>query len=127
MDDREQRLKEDHEERLKEVPLRPVNPSTWDKRIRGITVEEVNALGVDANDRLYWHGKEIEFRRRLDLTWWQNLVALVVAVATVIAAIGAVAEGFAVYNDWACKVGWTAAACPPPSPAQAAPPPSPAK
>jgi hypothetical protein len=35
-----------------------------------------------------------------DLTWRQKLVAGIVATATVIAAIGAAAQGWAAYNDW---------------------------
>jgi hypothetical protein len=116
----------DREQELKDVPHRPAEKSTWPKGIREISIEEVGALGTDAKGELYWHGKPVEIRRPLDLTWWQNLVAITVAVATVIAAIGAAAQGWAAYNEWACKVGWKAAACSPPSPAQAAPP-SPAK
>jgi hypothetical protein len=74
---------------------------------------------------LYWHGKPVEIRRPLDLSWTQNAVAIIVAFATVFAALGAVAQGFAAYNEWACKVGWKSAACPPPLPTlpvQAPPP-----
>jgi len=44
--------------------------------------------GVDTKGELYWHGKPVEIRRPLDLTWRQKLVAGIVATATVIAAIG---------------------------------------
>lgn len=98
---------------MKDVPLRPADKSTWPKGIRSISYDEADALGVDAKGELYWHGKPVEIRRPLDLTWWQNAIAIIVAIATVIAAFGAVAQGFAAYNDWACKVGWKAAACPP--------------
>jgi hypothetical protein len=47
----------------------------------------------------------------------QFWLAVIVAVATAVAAIGAVAQGFAAYNEWACKVGWKAVACPPAAPA----------
>ncbi len=113
---------DDRERELKEVPHRRADKATWPKGIRGISFEQVGALGTDAKGELYWHGKPVEIRRPLDLTRTQSTVAIVVAVATVIAAIGAVAQGFAAYNDWACKVGWKSVACPPA--AQAAPPPS---
>jgi hypothetical protein len=75
-------------------------------------MEEAGALGVDAKGELYWQGKPVEIRRPLDLTWRQKFVAGMIALATVVAAIGAVAQGFAAYNEWACKVGWASAACP---------------
>jgi hypothetical protein len=111
----------DRDQELKEAPIRPVDKSTWPKGVREISIYEAGALGVDGKGELYWHGKPVEMRRLLDLTWWQKLGAFIVAIATVFAAIGAVAQGFAAYNEWACKVSWKAAACPPP--AQSVPPP----
>ena len=32
------------------------------------------------------------------------MLAIIVAIATVFAAVGAVTQGFAAYNEWACKV-----------------------
>jgi len=43
------------------------------------------------------------------------VLAIIVAIATVFAAVGAVTRGFAAYNEWACKVGWKSMACSPPS------------
>jgi hypothetical protein len=113
----------DREQELKEVPHRPADKSRWPKGIRSISMQEADALGTDAKGELYWHGKPVEIRRPLDLTWRQSFVAGTVAIATVIAAVGAAAQGWAAYNDWACKVGWKSVACPPPLPTQAAPPP----
>jgi hypothetical protein len=112
----------DRDQELKDVPHRPPDQSTWPKGIRSISIDEAGALGVDAKGELYWQGKPVEIRRPLDLTWRQSFVAGVVAIATVIAAVGAAAQGWTAYNDWACKVGWKSAVCPPPLPAQAAPP-----
>lgn len=102
----------DREQELKDVPHRPPNLSTWPKGIRSISLEEAGALGVDAKGELYWQGKPVEIRRPLDLTVGQFWLAVIVAVATAFAAVGAVAQGFAAYNEWACKVGWRAVACP---------------
>lgn len=106
----------DRDQELKDVPHRPPDQSTWPKGIRPISIAETGALGVDAKGELHWHGKPVEIRRPLDLTWRQQALAVIVAVATVFAAIGAVAQGFAAYNEWACKVGWRAVACPPGAP-----------
>jgi hypothetical protein len=105
----------DRDQELRDVPHRPPDQPKWPKGIRSISIDEAGALGVDTKGELYWHGKPVEIRRPLDLTWRQKLVAGIVATATVIAAIGAAAQGWAAYNDWACKVGWKSVACPPPS------------
>ena len=106
---------------FRDIPLRLADKSKWPEGVRGLGIVEVDALGTDAKGELYWHGKPVEIRRPLDLTWWQKAGAIIVATATVIAAFGAVAQGFAAYNEWACKVGWASAACPP----SATPPPPP--
>jgi hypothetical protein len=113
---------DDREQELKDVPHRPPDQSKWPKGIRSISGAKAGALAIDAKGELYWHGKPVEIRRPLDLSRTQNAVAIVVAIATVFAALGAVAQGFAAYNEWACKVGWKSATCP--LPVQAAPPPS---
>jgi hypothetical protein len=108
---------DDRAQELRDIPLRPANKSTWPEGVRTASTEEQDGLGVDAKGELYWHGKPVEIRRPLDLTWRQKLVAGIVAIATVFAALGAVAQGFAAYNEWACKVGWKAVTCPPAAPA----------
>src|SRR3954453_13770781 len=105
----------DREQELKDVPHRPADKSTWPKGLRSISIDEADALATNARGELYWHGKPVEVRRPLDLTRRQKAVAVIVAAATVLAAIGAVPQGFAAYNEWACKVGWKAAACPLPT------------
>ena len=111
----------DREQELKDVPHRPADKSAWPKGIRSISMKEADALATDAKGELYWHGKPVEIRRPLDLTQTQSAVAIIVAIATVIAALGAVAQGFAAYNEWACKVDWKSVACPPPRLTQADP------
>ena len=96
---------EDREQELKDVPHRPADKSTWPQGVRSISMDEADVLGTDAKGELYWHGKPVEIRRPLVLTWPQKLGAVIVATATVFAALGAVAQGFAAYNEWACKVG----------------------
>jgi hypothetical protein len=41
--------------------------------------------------------------RRLDLTNTQAVIGLIVAFFTVLGALGAVAQGWAAYHDWACN------------------------
>jgi hypothetical protein len=79
---------DDREHELKDVPHRPADKSKWPKGIRSISTKEADALGTDAKGELYWHGKPVEIRRPLDLSWTQNAIAIIVAIATVIAAFG---------------------------------------
>jgi hypothetical protein len=67
-------------------------------------------LGVDRRGNLYWDGKAVEVRRLL-LTRKQALWGIVIGVFAIVGAIGAAAQGWAAYNDWACRAGWPAVAC----------------
>jgi hypothetical protein len=65
---------------------------------------EADGLGIDRDGRLHWNGKPVEIvGRRLDLTFGQFFIALVVAIFTVVGGIGAAAQGWAAYHDWACR------------------------
>jgi hypothetical protein len=114
--------KSERELELEQVPFRKADKSTWPKGVRSIGIDEADALGVDADGNLYWHGKRVETLTRVRLTWPQIVYAAIIAIATVAGACGAVTQGWAAYNDWACKVGWSAVACPPEPPPL--PPPS---
>jgi hypothetical protein len=67
-------------------------------------MSEAGGLGIDPDGRLYWNGKPVEIiGRRLDLTKTQAMVGLVVAFFTIVGGIGAAAQGWAAYHDWACR------------------------
>src|SRR5690606_23637214 len=63
---------DDRAEEIKAIPIRPANKSAWPPGIRSISLGEADALGTDAKGELYWHGKPVEIRRPLDLTFWQK-------------------------------------------------------
>lgn len=75
------------EDELREIPHRPPKPEEWPPGIRGISIEEVGAIGVDARGDLYWQGKQVEIRRPLALSFWQKLGAVLVAASTVSMAV----------------------------------------
>src|SRR5262245_22571730 len=101
----------ERERELREVPPRKTDRTAWPKGVRPIGIDEVDGIGVDANGDLYWHGKRVETRTRVKLTPLQMTYGVIIAVATMVGAGGALAQGWAAYNDWACKVGWPAV-CP---------------
>lgn len=73
---------------LMDVPPKRADPSTWPAGVRTIGLEELDALGVDKADHLYWHGKPIEIRQRLELRWIELILLL-------FATIGALLQGVA--------------------------------
>jgi len=93
---------------MKAVPYQKADKATWPKGVRQITVGEFEALGIDASGNLYWHGKRVQTRAQVNLTPSQIVYAVIIAIATVAGACGAVAQGWAAYNEWACKVRWPA-------------------
>jgi hypothetical protein len=101
--------------KLRKVPpLDPFPSSSWPEGVRGISIGEVDGIGVNAKGELYWRGKPVEIRRPLDLSRAQKIGAVLVATFTVIGGIGAGVQGWAAYNELACKLGWRAALCPKP-------------
>jgi hypothetical protein len=84
------REREERQRELEEIPPTPIDKSKWPKGVRSLSLDE-DALGVDAKSNLYWHGKPVEVRRPLDLTPGQQIIAVIVALATVVQAIMAVA------------------------------------
>jgi hypothetical protein len=91
----------DREDELRRIPLTQIDPTKWPKGVRVISMGETGGLGIDADGRLYWNGKPVEIiGRRLDLTWPQFAVAVVVAVATVVAAGATAVQAWAAYHEY---------------------------
>jgi hypothetical protein len=89
------------------------DPTKWSRDVRRISLDDVDGLGIDGANRLYWNGKRVITGQRLDLTWSQFLVALAVAIFTAIAAAATAVQAVIAYEDWACRVKPTQPGCPP--------------
>src|SRR5450631_1296636 len=105
--ERAARIERENKERveaLKRVPVQKIDRSKWPENVRPIALSEVDGLGIDADGRLHWNGKPVEIiGRRLDLTNFQVFLAVVVALFTIVGGMGAAAQGWAAYHDWACR------------------------
>lgn len=102
--ERIRRQNAEREDELKRIPPQKIDKSRWPRHVRPISMGEADGLGIDNEGRLHWNGKPVEIiGRRVDLTRGQSLIAIVVAVFTVVGGIGAAAQGWAAYHDWACK------------------------
>jgi hypothetical protein len=93
---RQRRELEERQRELEEIPPTPTEKAKWPKGVRPLSLDE-DALGVDAKGDLYWHGKPLEIRRPLDLTRSQQIIAVIIAGATVIGALAAVAQAVAAF------------------------------
>ena len=89
-----ERQNRDREDELQRIPHQIIDKSKWPKTVRPISTSESDGLGIDVDGRLHWNGKPIEIiGRRIDLTWTQTVIAIVVAVFTAIGALGTLAKG----------------------------------
>jgi hypothetical protein len=70
-------------------------PEHWPQDVYPIALEGLDFLGVDSQGRLFWDGKPIEIRKAIDLSRWQTIGAVVVALAAVVGAIAACISAYA--------------------------------
>ncbi len=95
-------------EELRRIPHHEIDPTTWPKGVRAISLSEANGLGIDKTGRLYWNGKPVEIvGSRLDLTWTQTLIAFAIAIFTFVTAVAMAVQAWTAYRDMACDVGWS--------------------
>ncbi|MBS0641805.1 MAG: hypothetical protein U1E70_02640 [Acetobacteraceae bacterium] len=66
----------------------------WPRGVTPIGVEDFDRLGLNEQNQLFWDGKRVEVRNRLDLTWLQKTLAIVVSVCAVLGALGGFVTGF---------------------------------
>ena len=91
------------------------------RNIHPLAAADLGRLSIDNDGRLYWDGKPVEVRRRIDMSRAQVVGASVVAVFIAIGAVGAAIQGSLALRDWGCRLGWTTSYCglsapPPPRP-----------
>ena len=92
-----------HEDELKRDP--PLSGgSDLPYGLRSISRDEIELLQVDRSGRLFWDGKPLEVSRRL--TFWQTVGAFTVGTFIVIGGIGSFLQGWASYQDRACRMSW---------------------
>jgi hypothetical protein len=65
----------------------------WPPDVTPIGIEDLDKLGLNQRNQLFWNGKRIELRNRLDLTGLQKTVAVIVSVFAVLGALGGFVTG----------------------------------
>jgi hypothetical protein len=54
-------------------------PPEWPANVHPISQEALSLLGLDEHEHLYWDGKPLEIRKRLDLTTGERVFAIIVS------------------------------------------------
>ncbi len=86
----------------------------WPKGVTPIGVEDLDRLGLNEQHQLFWDGRRVEIRNRLDLTRLQRVLAIIVSVCAVLGALGGFVTGFNNASIFLCArdIHWLS--CPPP-------------
>jgi hypothetical protein len=85
----------------------------WPQGVHPISIEGMALMGLDEQGMLYWDGKPVEVRRRLDLSKWEKAFAVIVGFFTILGGVGAVAQGWAAAHQWSCQIETVDWHCPP--------------
>ena len=86
----------------------------WPIDIEPISVDDLDRLGINADNELFWDGRRIEVRRRLDLTRFQKTAAVLVAAAAILGGLGGFVTGFNNASVFLCARGMHVLSCPAP-------------
>jgi hypothetical protein len=81
------------------------------RNIHPLAIADLSRLSIDDDGRLYWDGKPVEVRRRIEMSQAQVVGASVVAAFVAIGAVGAIIQGSLALRDWGCRLGWTTSYC----------------
>jgi hypothetical protein len=82
---------------VKTAPIRKPEPAKWPPGVRAITADELEAIGVDHQGDLYWHGKHVQVRHPLVLNFWHSLLATGTALSAI--ALGLI-EPYGSFSSW---------------------------
>lgn len=99
-----------------EAAAEPEAPARKGRNIHPLATADLSRLSIDDDGRLYWDGKPVEVRRRIEMSRAQVVGASVVAAFVAIGAVGAVIQGSLALRDWGCRLGWTKSYCGLPAP-----------
>lgn len=86
----------------------------WPAGVHAVSREGLLLLGLDSKGRLYWDGRPLEARRRLNLSWVQKLAAGLVTAAVIVGGVNGVVQTVSAGTDLGCKRGWWVTGCAPP-------------
>ena len=65
----------------------------WPPGVTPIGIEDLGKLGLNTRNQLFWNGKRIEIRNRLDLTRLEKTFAVIVSFFAILGGIGGFVTG----------------------------------
>lgn len=89
-----------------------MRPKEWPPGVEPISVGDLGRLGIDPENQLFWDGRKIEIRRRLDLTRTQKFLALLVTIFAILGGLGAFLSGLDDGASFLCARGVHLLGCP---------------
>ena len=84
----------------------------WPEEVRAIGVEDLERLGLNPENQLFWDGKRIEVRQALTLTRLQTVLTVIVSVCAILGGLGGAVTGFSNATVLLCARGHTWLSCP---------------
>ncbi|HVY17425.1 MAG TPA: hypothetical protein VHB27_19540 [Rhodopila sp.] len=84
----------------------------WPDGVEPVGVEDLNRLGIDSRNQLYWDGQRIEIRRVLELTRLQKWFAAMAAVVGLLAGLSTIATGLNNASVFLCARQIAVLGCP---------------
>jgi hypothetical protein len=86
--------------------------SGWPDGVKKITVADLNRLGINNNQELFWDGKRVEIRRALSLTRFQKILTAIVSTCAILGGLGGAVTGFNNLTVFLCARGIDRLSCP---------------
>lgn len=77
-----------------------------------IGIEDLQRIGINASNELFWDGKRIEIRRPLILSLPQKIVASIVSLCAILGGLGALMSGMKDGAEYLCPRGIQWLGCP---------------
>ncbi len=77
-------------------------PEPWPDGVKEIRIADLKRLGINSKNQLFWDGGQVETRRRIDLTGFQNFVAAAVTCAAILGGLGAAVNALQDGSEFLC-------------------------
>ena len=87
-------------------------PSGWPSSVRRLHIEDLERLGIDVANQLFWDGKRVEVRQTVVLSRLQKAVAFVIALFAVLGGLGGFVTGLNNASVFLCARGHHWLTCP---------------
>ena len=89
---------------------------SWPNGVHPIALEDLDRLGINSDNQLFWDGNRVEIRRALTLTTLQKLLAVIVSVFAILGGIGGFVTGYNNATVFLCARSHNWLSCPTPMP-----------